>query len=86
VSKGKALEALAQHLDVSLSETIAVGDGSNDLTLLSTAGFSVAMANAPDRIKAVADHVTGTLSTTDWRTRWRSGWGSYFPPGTPPRT
>jgi len=58
VSKGKALEALASHLGVPLSEVIAVGDGSNDLALLTTAGFAVAMENAPDEIKAVADYVT----------------------------
>lgn len=58
VSKGKALEALASHLGVSLSEVIAVGDGSNDLPLLSTAGLAVAMDTAPEEIKAIADYVT----------------------------
>ena len=58
VSKGKALEALAAYLGVPMSEVMAVGDGNNDLTLLSTAGLAVAMANAPDEIKAVADFIT----------------------------
>ena len=58
VSKGKALEALASHLGVSLAEVMAVGDGTNDVSLLSAAGLAVAMGNAADEVKAVADHVT----------------------------
>ncbi len=58
VSKGSALEALAPHLGVSLDEVIAVGDGDNDISLLSAAGLAVAMDNAPDRVKAVADYIT----------------------------
>jgi len=58
VSKGKALEALASHLGISLGEVMAVGDGANDITLLSRAGLAVAMDNAPDEVKAVAQYVT----------------------------
>jgi len=58
VSKGKALEALASHLGVSLSEVVAIGDGTNDIPLLSSAGLAIAMENAPDEVKALADHVT----------------------------
>ena len=58
VSKGKALEALASHLKIKLSEVAAIGDGTNDLALLSTAGLAVAMQNAPDTLKTLADYVT----------------------------
>jgi Cof subfamily protein (haloacid dehalogenase superfamily) len=58
VSKGRALEALALYLGMSLGEVMAVGDGTNDITLLSRAGLAVAMGNAPDEVKAVADHIT----------------------------
>ena len=58
VSKGKALEALAQHLGISMSEIIAVGDGTNDISLLSSVGQAIAMGNAPDEVKAVADYIT----------------------------
>ncbi len=57
-SKGKALEALASYLGVSMSRVIAVGDGKNDVSLLSTAGLAVAMGNALDEVKAVADYIT----------------------------
>ena len=58
VSKGKALEALASHLGLTLAEVMAVGDGTNDISLLASAGLGVAMGNARDEVKAVADQVT----------------------------
>ncbi len=58
VSKGKALEALASHLGVPLAEVMAVGDGTNDMSLLTSAGLAVAMGNALDEIKAIADYIT----------------------------
>ncbi len=58
VSKGRALEALARHLGISLGEVMAVGDGTNDISLLSRAGLAVAMGNAPDEVKKVVDYVT----------------------------
>ncbi|MBI4286369.1 MAG: HAD family phosphatase [Chloroflexi bacterium] len=58
VSKGKALEVLAAHLGIPMDEVMAIGDGLNDLSLLSVAGLSIAMGDAPDEVKAVADHIT----------------------------
>jgi len=58
VSKGKALAALASYLGVSLDEVIAIGDGANDIPLLTSAGLAIAMGNAPDELKAVADYTT----------------------------
>ncbi len=37
---------------------MAIGDGANDISLLSKAGLAIAMDNASDELKAVADHVT----------------------------
>ncbi len=58
VSKGKALEALASYLGIALTEVMAIGDGANDVSLLSMAGLAIAMDNAPEELKAVADYVT----------------------------
>lgn len=58
VSKGKAVETLASHLGISLAEVMAVGDGTNDIPLFSIAGLAVAMHNAPDEVKRIADYVT----------------------------
>ena len=58
VSKGKALRALTAHLGLSESEVMAIGDGNNDLSLISSVGLGVAMANATPELKAAARHVT----------------------------
>ena len=58
VSKGQALEALASHLGIALTDVIAIGDGANDISLLSKAGLAIAMDNASDELKAAADYVT----------------------------
>ena len=58
VSKGKALEALAAFLEIPLAEIVAVGDGPNDISLLTSAGLAIAMGDARDELKAVADYVT----------------------------
>ena len=58
VSKGRALEVLASHLEIPLSKIMAIGDGDNDVPLLSKAGLAIAMENAPAELKAVADYVT----------------------------
>jgi Cof subfamily protein (haloacid dehalogenase superfamily) len=57
VNKAKAIAALSQFLGVDLSEVAAVGDGLNDLEMLSEAGFAIAMGNASDRLKTAADLV-----------------------------
>ena len=61
VSKGRALEALALHLGIPLDEVVAIGDGANDIPLLSTVGLAIVMGNATDDVKAVADYVTSDV-------------------------
>jgi len=57
VSKGHALAYLADHLGLSLEETIGVGDNDNDLELVEQAGLGVAMGNASPALKAAADYI-----------------------------
>ena len=57
VTKGSGLAFLAEHLGFSLERTVAFGDGENDIPLLETAGYAVAVENAHDRLLAVADLV-----------------------------
>ena len=45
-------------MGIALSEVMAIGDGTNDISQLSLAGLAVAMGNAPDEVKAVADCIT----------------------------
>jgi Cof subfamily protein (haloacid dehalogenase superfamily) len=60
VNKAKAVVALTRLLGIDLSEVAAIGDGLNDLEMLSEAGLAIAMGNASDRVKAVADLVVGS--------------------------
>ncbi|SHI29750.1 Cof-type HAD-IIB family hydrolase [Desulfosporosinus lacus] len=57
-TKGLALKAVAQHLGISRSEIMAVGDHYNDVSMLEYAGFGVAMGNAPEPVQQKADWVT----------------------------
>ena len=58
VSKASALEQVRRRLHVEPADTVAVGDHTNDLEMLHWAARGVAMGQAPDEVKAVADEVT----------------------------
>ena len=57
VTKASGLAFVAEHLGFSPKETVAFGDGENDVELLEWAAFGVAVANAHERVLAVADWV-----------------------------
>ena len=57
VSKGSGLEFLSRRLGFSRERVVAFGDAENDLDLLEWAGYGVAVGNAADSVKAVADWV-----------------------------
>lgn len=58
VSKGEALQFIAERYGIVREDVIAVGDGDNDLPMIEYAGLGVAMANALDSVKTLADYVT----------------------------
>lgn len=55
VSKGRALERVAERLNLSLSEIAAIGDSENDRDMLERAGFSISIGR---ELADVADYVT----------------------------
>jgi hydroxymethylpyrimidine pyrophosphatase-like HAD family hydrolase len=61
VSKAAGLETVCAKLGVDRSDTLAVGDGHNDMEMLVWAGHGVAMGQAPDDVKAVADAVAESV-------------------------
>ncbi len=64
LDKLAAVDVILKKLGVSYEETMAIGDSSSDRAIIQKCGLGVAMGNAPDDIKAVADVVTG-LNTED---------------------
>lgn len=59
--KDRGLEAMCAALGISPAETIAFGDGENDISMLETAGIGVAMGNASEAVKAHADYVAPSV-------------------------
>ena len=59
VTKASGLEALRTVLKVAPEDTVAVGDGRNDIEMLRWAGRGVAMGQAVEEVVAAADEVTG---------------------------
>lgn len=59
-NKGTALRRLCEMLNLELPEVVAFGDNENDLEMLQAAGYGIAMGNAEDFVKDVADHVADT--------------------------
>uniref|UniRef100_UPI00403F1930 Cof-type HAD-IIB family hydrolase n=1 Tax=Candidatus Enterococcus willemsii TaxID=1857215 RepID=UPI00403F1930 len=58
IDKAKALDTVLPTFDIKAEELIAFGDGHNDASLLSYAGIAVAMENAVEDLKTIADYIT----------------------------
>jgi len=56
--KGAALRQLADYLGLAMTQTMAFGDGLNDVSMIAAAGVGVAMANGCDEAKAKAAYIT----------------------------
>lgn len=61
-SKGEGLKKVAKLYNLTLEQTIAVGDSANDVSMFKVAGLPVAMANGTDYAKKHAKHITFTNS------------------------
>lgn len=59
--KGKALLTMCRHEGIAPSDTMAFGDGGNDIPIIRQAAIGVAMGNANDEVKAAADYVTTSV-------------------------
>lgn len=57
-SKKKAFDYLLQYLSVNVRDSLAIGDGYNDLELLQRVRIGIAMDNAPIEVKKIAEYIT----------------------------
>ena len=58
IDKAKALDTVLAPLGITPDEVVSYGDGHNDASIVAYAGHGVAMANAVDDLKAIADEIT----------------------------
>jgi hypothetical protein len=58
IDKASSLGVLLDRLGMTREELAACGDGKNDVTMIDYAGMGIAMENACDEVKAVADYIT----------------------------
>ncbi|WP_026690289.1 Cof-type HAD-IIB family hydrolase [Alteribacter aurantiacus] len=58
VSKASGLQKVASHLGIPRERIIAFGDENNDLEMIDYVGTGVAMSNAIDELKAIANEIT----------------------------
>lgn len=57
-SKASGMKFLADYLGIPMEDTVAIGDSNNDYSMLECAGMAIAMGNAVEPIKQMADYVT----------------------------
>lgn len=60
-TKQKGIDEIIAHFGFKLEETMAFGDGGNDISMLRHAAIGVAMGNANEDVKEVADYVTASV-------------------------
>ena len=60
VHKGNGLKKLTEYLGLTMNDVMAMGDSDNDLTMLKMSGLGIAMGNAEEHIKEIADECTLT--------------------------
>lgn len=60
INKWRAIDALIKKIGIKKEEVITIGDNFNDIEMIENAGLGVAMENASEDIKKLADYVTST--------------------------
>jgi Cof subfamily protein (haloacid dehalogenase superfamily) len=63
VDKATALAGVAASLGVSQADVLAIGDGRNDIEMITWAGRGVALGDAAEEVARAADHVTATFAS-----------------------
>lgn len=70
-TKQKGIDEIIRHFGIRLEETMAFGDGGNDLTMLRHAAIGIAMGQANEEVKQAADYVTDSVDENGIRNAMR---------------
>lgn len=60
-TKETGIEVIRKHFGLALEDTVSIGDGGNDISMLAHTNIGIAMGNAADDVKAAADYVTTSV-------------------------
>ena len=63
VSKGGALLSLAGYLGIPSQNTFAIGDSDNDISMIESAEYGIAVGNATEGVKAAASYITANYDS-----------------------
>lgn len=61
IDKAMGMRTMAEYMHIDISQTMAFGDGGNDIPILQAAGIGVAMGNSNNNVKEAANYVTTTV-------------------------
>ena len=61
-SKGEGIKKIAEYTGIDIEDTYAFGDARNDIEMIETAGHGIAMGNAGEYLKEIADEITLSVS------------------------
>ena len=74
-NKALAIVKLCDMVGISIDEVACFGDGENDIPMLQECGIGIAMGNAPEAVKSVADYVTSSVGENGiWNACCHFGW------------
>ncbi len=59
-SKANGIEVVCKKMNISIKDTMAIGDDEVDIDMLGSVGIGIAMGNSPDHVKGSADHITSS--------------------------
>lgn len=60
INKGTSLKRLCDYLNIQGNDVVAFGDQENDMQMIEFAGLGIAMENAADKLKNIADEIVGS--------------------------
>ncbi|MDO4198321.1 MAG: Cof-type HAD-IIB family hydrolase [Erysipelotrichaceae bacterium] len=60
-TKSSGIDFICERYDINPEETMGFGDGENDISMLRKCGIGIAMGNATDEVKEIADYITDSI-------------------------